>query len=713
VPLKAVSATITIDSLSGMTGTVTAAHVHGPAFNGVNAPPIVTLCGPPSSNSCSSGSPPFVFPNVNVPLELLGQGSLYLNLHTLANPGGEIRGQLAVTVPISPLQATDGLVQQAPDFQSANAILFPNATMQTSFSVPLSVGQEFLLSQNTTLSYVASPMQEASNNIVAAGCPSVSTLSPSARFSIVINPAGQSANTIIFSTITVTGLSSNMQFAHIHGPCTIPRCNTGVVYTICGSNKPCPLGTDVNIDTFMVQSADFSTSSLLSGDAFFYVNIHTINNPLGELRADLNVPRGTATVFYTPASTPSFAQIGANPRISVVPASVSITLTGLTSNVQAIHLHGPAAFGVNAGVLVPFCGGGGSTGVACSAVTDTSFTQTFSNINWPINVAASGTTYFNVHTLSNQAGEVRGQVVRQIQAPNPTANVGNGNGGVLTLAHYSDSLCSNMPADPSAFPIIGQSSIPGLNLPIWGFPNPFVANLTCNPAGSRVGPNGQNVTVYWSSTQCSSQGSGAIIQVFYDRLCTIPFTPAELIPANQLGRCVQVVPPTPDVAPSGLYSKKTCGADSVSFTVPLSAYPENAVRNFSFTGSAQLQIPIPSQACAVASFNVVFDPTSSTKITFSAITISGKLTGPLAAVHIHGPCPTNTPCNAGVVYWICGTTGAPAGVASCPPDLSPTIPSFSVDFSQNANNDNSLLLALMSGILSGNNLYYVNFHTAK
>ena len=149
-------------------------------------------------------------------------------------------------------------------------------------------------------------------------------------------------------------------------------------------------------------------------------------------------------------------------------------------------------------------------------------------------------------------------------------------------------------------------------------------------------------------------------------------------------------------------------------TVPLSAYQENvAIAPFAFIATPGQQIPVPSQACATAAFNVTFNPAAGANSTsFTAITITGGLTGPLTSVHIHGPCPTTAPCNAGVVYWICGSQGAPSGVSACPSGTNPTIPAFTVNSAQNANTDNSLLLGLLQGILSGNNLYYVNFHTA-
>ncbi|MDI3380889.1 CHRD domain-containing protein [Xenophilus aerolatus] len=75
-------------TFSNLSGPVTAAHFHGPADVGGNAPPVVSLNGP-----------------YNVPYEgrltltpaqradLLA-GRWYINVHTERNPAGELRGQI-------------------------------------------------------------------------------------------------------------------------------------------------------------------------------------------------------------------------------------------------------------------------------------------------------------------------------------------------------------------------------------------------------------------------------------------------------------------------------------------------------------------------------------------------------------------------------------------------------------------------------------------
>lgn len=74
---------------SGLTGPVTAAHFHGPAMAGQNAVVVVPLSG--SLASPISGSATLTAAQVAE----LSAGKWYLNLHTAAHPGGELRGQVA------------------------------------------------------------------------------------------------------------------------------------------------------------------------------------------------------------------------------------------------------------------------------------------------------------------------------------------------------------------------------------------------------------------------------------------------------------------------------------------------------------------------------------------------------------------------------------------------------------------------------------------
>ena len=79
----------------------------------------------------------------------------------------------------------------------------------------------------------------------------------------------------------------------------------------------------------------------------------------------------------------------------------TVTYSGLTAPRTAGHFHGPAAAGVNAGVVFAIASGGPTA----DTITGT----------WPIDATNlsrlnSGLLYLNIHTSTFPGGEIRGQV---------------------------------------------------------------------------------------------------------------------------------------------------------------------------------------------------------------------------------------------------------------------------------------------------------------
>jgi hypothetical protein len=71
----------------GLSGAATAAHIHGPADPGGNAPPVV-----PFTNAASPITGTATLTDAQA--ADLAAGKWYVNVHTAANRGGEIRGQI-------------------------------------------------------------------------------------------------------------------------------------------------------------------------------------------------------------------------------------------------------------------------------------------------------------------------------------------------------------------------------------------------------------------------------------------------------------------------------------------------------------------------------------------------------------------------------------------------------------------------------------------
>jgi hypothetical protein len=81
-----------------------------------------------------------------------------------------------------------------------------------------------------------------------------------------------------------------------------------------------------------------------------------------------------------------------------------VTYSGLTGSATAGHIHGPAAMGANAGVVIPFTGNldaqpiMGETTITSSQYAD----------------LAAGLYYVNIHTARAPGGEIRGQLRRRM-----------------------------------------------------------------------------------------------------------------------------------------------------------------------------------------------------------------------------------------------------------------------------------------------------------
>src|SRR5439155_1627888 len=82
---------VTVD---GLTGPITAAHFHNgaPGVNGGVVRPITTEFGA-GNTAVGVWKPSDASPLTPALIAELIQGNLYVNVHTAANPGGEIRGQ--------------------------------------------------------------------------------------------------------------------------------------------------------------------------------------------------------------------------------------------------------------------------------------------------------------------------------------------------------------------------------------------------------------------------------------------------------------------------------------------------------------------------------------------------------------------------------------------------------------------------------------------
>lgn len=81
-----------------------------------------------------------------------------------------------------------------------------------------------------------------------------------------------------------------------------------------------------------------------------------------------------------------------------------VTYSGLTGSASAAHIHGPAAAGQNAGVVIPFTGDmNAQPMMGEKAITSAQYAD-----------LAAGLYYVNIHTARFPGGEIRGQLRKRM-----------------------------------------------------------------------------------------------------------------------------------------------------------------------------------------------------------------------------------------------------------------------------------------------------------
>jgi hypothetical protein len=219
--------------------------------------------------------------------------------------------------------------------------------------------------------------------------PSAAASTATGTGKVVLDP---SANTMT-ATFTVTGLSGASTAAHIH---------TGAV-----GAAPGPV--TFSMDETSAGSGVFTTaqpldaqqlSDLRAGNMYF--NVHTDNNPNGEIRGQIGRVVRVAQPFGGAAQVPAVKSRGSGSGFAVLDIVArsfngSMTIKDITPTMSHIH---EGATGVNGSIVVNFTPPTSTTPTATSQLVNATVVKEF----------LDDATYMNAHTAANTGGEIRGQL---------------------------------------------------------------------------------------------------------------------------------------------------------------------------------------------------------------------------------------------------------------------------------------------------------------
>ena len=306
-------------TFSKLSGNLTATHIHGPADAGHASGVLIPLAGPDAPSGTIAGKVALT----SQQLSDIVAGLTYVNIHTAAHSSGEIRGQVV------PLR------------------------------IPVSLSGD-------------------------AELPAVTSAASGSGWITLVGSQ-------MLWDIDYDGFASDAVAAHLHGAADSAHSSAPYFELPGAAGKA---GTLEGQHELAIEQL----TNLLAG--LTYVNIHTANNGAGEIRGQV-VPWRFSTLLMPENATVTTTATG-NGTLSLAGnvLTYSISYTGLSSEFQGAHIHGPADSAHSAGVLFPLSGGGGISG-----------TFSGSQVLTPDQIAYlfSGQTYVNIHTSNYGAGEIRGR----------------------------------------------------------------------------------------------------------------------------------------------------------------------------------------------------------------------------------------------------------------------------------------------------------------
>lgn len=475
-------------TVAGLSGSITGAHIHMGAL-GVSGPVLFNL-----STFVSGTSAAFIITGNNLTSALLSEylkGNMYINVHTTANPAGEIRGQI---IPESDIQ----FIADLNGAQETPAVV-TNAFALGTFALSKHQGKLLIrivadgLSGSITGAHLHTGASGVSGPVVVdltsniSGNTIIASIDPTTiltdllagniyiNFHTTANPNGEirgqlfKDNKIAFDALlngaqevpsvntTATGLA-NMKLnttldtltydivlnglagqatgAHIHmgtvgnsGP-VIYDMSTGII-----GNRISGMATGAALTNSFL-------SDLLRGN--FYVNVHNSTNPNGEIRGQvyrLLREAYSATIDGT-QETPSVTTSAMGTAVVTIDRNQTdlhfmIVADGITAN--GVHFHngaqgqsGPVIYDIT-----PLFLNNGAFGYWKSSDA-TPFTTANSMM------FRNDSAYVNLHTTANPNGEIRGQIERGFICYTSSMTAINENNFNASVSMYPNPAVTNL-----------------------------------------------------------------------------------------------------------------------------------------------------------------------------------------------------------------------------------------------------------------------------
>jgi len=338
--------------------------------------------------------------------------------------------------------------------------------------------------------------------------------------------------TSVSITIVATGLTSTLTGVHIRMLSVITDLEGPVVFSLCGASpQPCPTLLNPSVTAnWNIESG--LTSAILNGlfsarNIGMYVNLHTANNPSGELRADIKSELSTISCLALADAELPVSNVGNPSGSAIVTFSnlniasptfpnwtgvlISVSASGLTSNLIGVHIHmlssmtdeiGPVVFALCGTSSSPSCPIGLSptltaTWNSSSGLTSAVYDSMLSSSNIGL--------YANIHTVSNPSGELRADInVRGLRHCVPTQlSAGS------ALQALSCNLQLGRVSNATSFPIavsVAESDYVSAALPL-------VVNSSARNSGSSFAAPASNfdtVPISPNSSLCSESATNAL-----------------------------------------------------------------------------------------------------------------------------------------------------------------------------------------------------------